>query len=212
MVPRLLRPALGFLVSGFQPAYFWIAAAGLALSAYSAYSSAQAGDAAAEDAQEAYEIDRQMKLGATMAQTDSLIASKDEAQDKAVAEMSEMTRQAMMTRGRIAASSGESGLGGGSVAQVFITSYFAEATARGQQIYNLDKFNRQVNRDIRAVQSGLQIGSRPAGYNSTGDALRFASSALSVADNYFGSKQGSTSIFSAAPTASGSQTAGAPTP
>ena len=214
LIPRLLRPAFTFMTSAWQPLYVWqLAAAALVMQGASMMSSRKAGKAAAEDAQEAWEMEQQMKLNAMMAQTDSLLASKQEAGDKTVAEMSEMTRQAVMTRGRIAASAGESGMGGGSVAQVFLSSYFEEARARGQQIYNLDKFNKQVHRDITAVQSGLQIGSRPAGYNGTGDALRFASSALSIANNAFGSSGGSagSSIFSQPATAAGAQTAGAPT-
>lgn len=214
LMPRLLLPAFSFIVRGFTPLYIWqIAAAGLIMQGASMLSSRKAGKAAAADAEEAWEVEQQMKLGAMIAQTDSLLASKQEMQDKTVDEMSEMTRQAVMTRGRISASAGESGLGGASVSQLFMTAFFEEARARGQQIYNLDKFNEQVNRDISAVQSGLQIGSRPAGYNSTGDALRFASSALSIANTAFGNTGSKTSgsIFSQAPTAAGSQTAGAPT-
>jgi len=169
-----------------------IAIAGIGASLWGSSKASKANKKAAKAQQEAFDLQAAMKRGAVKAQTDSLVASKTEAQDKAVAEMSEMTRQAMIARGRLAASAGEAGVAGGSIATLFMNSFYEEARARGQQLYNFDKFNLQVNRDIRGVQSGLQIGARPAGYNSTGDAIQFVSSALSIAGNYYANRPAST--------------------
>ena len=187
MIPRLLLPAYAALTFGFRPLY-WIqaavAVAGLAMSAASSSASKKAGKEAAEAQKEAWEIETQLKLGAVQAQTESIVASKQEDYDATVSRMSEITRQAMMTRGRIAAGMGEAGVAGNTVSRIFMSSFFEEARARGQEIYNLDKKNKQANRDIRGVQSGLQLGTKPAGYNTTGDNLKFASNALQIVGNY----------------------------
>lgn len=158
-----------------------LAVAGMAASFLSSQSSSKAGKAAAKAQEKAWKIEQQLKLGAVQAQTDALIASKQEGFDKAVSNMSQVSREAMMTRGRLASSAGESGLAGVSVSSLFGASFLAEAEARGQEIYNLDKFNKQINREIRGVQSGLMLGAQPSKYDSTGDTMKFLSDSLSIA-------------------------------
>ena len=187
MIPRLLRPAASFLTRGFMPMY-WIQlaamGASMAISAYGASKSAAAGEEAAELAQEQWEAEQELKKQAVTAQIESLNAAKDEAFNETVATMSNMTRTAMQQRGRMHAAAGEGGVAGSAVTSIIMTSFFEEAKARGEEIYNLDKYNEQVHRDIRAVQTGLPMGRGPSDYDSTGDWLQFASSALSIGSSY----------------------------
>lgn len=187
MIPRLLQPAFKALTHGFMPMY-WVqlafAAGSLALGAYGASQSGKAGEAAAKAQQEAFAAEQELKKQAVQAQTESLLAAKDQAYHKAVSTMSEQTRQAMMQRGRMRAAAGEAGIAGGPVTSIIMTSYFEEAKARGEEIYNLDKYNEQVHRDIRGVQTGLMLGKGPSDYDSTGDWLGFASQALSIGSSY----------------------------
>lgn len=187
MIPRLLRPAFTALTYGFMPRY-WVqlafAAASLATSAYGASQSAKAGEASAEAQQEAYAAEQELKKQAVAAQTESLLAAKSQAYDKAVSTMTDTSRQAMMQRGRMMAAAGEGGAAGSSVTSIIQSSFFEEAKARGEEIYNLDKYNEQVHRDIRGVQTGLMLGKGPSDYDSSGDYMQFASSALSIGSSY----------------------------
>ena len=144
MIPRLLKPAASFLTSGFMPMY-WVqlamAGASMAVSAYGASKSAAAGEKAAEEAREQWEAEQELKKQSVAAQIESLQAAKGQAFDKTVATMSDMTRTAMMQRGRMRAAAGEGGVAGSAVTSVIMTSYFEEAKARGEEIYNLDKYN-----------------------------------------------------------------------
>ena len=165
--------------------YAWqLAAAGIVTSFLGSKASAKAGEEAAEAQQNAYEIETHLKMAAVAAQTESILAAKDENYDRTVQRMSAVTREAMVNRGRLAASMGESGIAGNSVSNLFLQTFAAEAQARGQEIYNLSSKNKQANRDIRSAQAGLQINTRPANYDSTADTLKFASDALSIASNF----------------------------
>ena len=164
----------------------FFAGASLAVGAFSAYSSSKAGAEQAEAQEDAYEREAELKLQAINAQVDDINARRQEEFDVAASQYSETTRQAMINRGRLAAAASDGGVAGSSISGVYMATFLEQARAQGQEISNFKSKNEQLNRDIRAVQIGLDMPTRPsAGYDSTGDWLGFASDALTIGNKYF---------------------------
>lgn len=189
-VPRLLRPAFGFIVTPFMPLNFAaaMAVAGLAVSAGSAYSAHQGAAKDAEEAEQFAERDAGFALAGQHAQIDSIEAARTEQTDKTTESMSAVTQQAMIERGRIMAGAGESGVAGPSVAEAMMTTFLAEQKARGAETSNLRLSNRQANRDIRAIQAGAQATPRFNGPSTTASVLKFAGDALSIGSAYLAAR------------------------
>ena len=90
-------------------------------------------------------------------QIDAILEGKEEAEKATIEKMSDLTRRAMIERGRILASAGEAGRAGASVSGQMLMTFQDEATAKGRELYNLSAKKRQLSRDVGAVQAGLQV-------------------------------------------------------
>lgn len=147
-----------------------IAAGALALQAGSLGISYFGGKEAEKNAKDTAKHDAELVRHQAEVQVNSILDAKTEAEQKAVQNMSVMARQAAIERGRILAGAGEAGVAGGSISSQLLASYQHEAQARGEEVYNLKAYKRQANRDIAAVEAGLQInipkyeGSTPGGF------------------------------------------------
>jgi len=163
----------------------YFAAAGLALSVGSFIGGNKANKKAKKAQKKAFNTQQAWSKGRVQAQVDALLDSKQEGVAKAATNMGDIARAGLIMRGRLSTSAGESGTAGNSVTVAFTQSFFEQARAVGAEIYNYDLFQKQVNRDIRAVQSGAQVAEPEytstskleGGLNLIGDALSIANTA-----------------------------------
>jgi len=139
---------------------------------------------AAKAQRKAFQTQQAWSKGRVRAQVDALMESKQEGLAKAATNMGDIARAGLIMRGRLSTSAGESGTAGNSVTVAFTQSFFEQARAQGAEIYNYDLFQKQINRDIRAVQSGGQVAEPE--YTSTSKlqgGLDLIGDALSIANN-----------------------------
>ena len=132
----------------------WVAVAAAALSVAGSALGQAGANKADKDAKDKAKHDEQLVRAATEAQVDSILANKEEAQNATVQRMSDIAREAAVQRGRIIAAAG---VAGASPSKQLLESFYQEADARGREIYNLTAYKEQANRNIRAVEAGLQV-------------------------------------------------------
>jgi len=101
--------------------------------------------------------DAELQRMATEATIESIVASKAESEAATAVKMSDVSRQAAMARGRILAAAGEAGVAGASISDQLLANYAGESESRGREMYNLRSTKKQLNRDIRSAELGLQV-------------------------------------------------------
>jgi hypothetical protein len=131
-------------------------------------------------AKEQAQHDAELHKGAVEAQVEGLIAGKEEQEKATALKMSRISRQAAIERARIITAAGEAGVAGASVSRQLLETFQHEAEGRGVELYNLKATKDQYNRDINAVQAGLQINLPRAEKLAPSPLSAVASSAMSM--------------------------------
>lgn len=162
----------------------YFAAAGFAVSLFGASSSSKSQKKAAKAQQRAYEMETEMKLQAVKAQVEDINARREEEAGATADRMGEIARQALISRARYAAAASDGGLAGTTISGIYMATYLEEARARGHEIKNFESKNKQLNRDIRAAKTGLQVQPRPSSADTTATWVDFASQALTIGHTY----------------------------
>ena len=124
--------------------------------------------------------DAELHTAAVEAQVEGLIAGKVEQENATALKMSRISRQAAIERARIITAAGEAGVAGASVSRQLLETFQHEAEGRGVELYNLKATKNQYNRDINAVQAGLQINMPRAEKLAPSAASAITSSAMSM--------------------------------
>jgi len=124
--------------------------------------------------------DAELHTAAVETQVEGLIAGKVEQENATALKMSRISRQAAIERARIITAAGEAGVAGASVSRQLLETFQHEAEGRGVELYNLKATKDQYNRDINAVQAGLQINMPRAEKLAPSPLSAVASSAMSM--------------------------------
>jgi len=171
------------------PLGVWGMAAGAAIGAASSLMSYSASNKAEKEARDAAEYQAAIAKQQYKLQKESIAASKREAEHKATMDLHDSTVNFMRQRASVVAGAGEAGVAGGSVTRTVVASARSEQDVRGRQMYALEQFKEQSDRELRGAQLGMagQV-TQYKGVDSSTLALQagleFASTALSIYGDY----------------------------
>lgn len=167
----------------------WMAAAGLAIAAGSALMSYSGGKKAEKAAKEQAAYQNAVMKEQAALQAESIAASKEEARHKSGVNLHDTTVAFMKERARAVAGAGEAGVTGGSIQRTLADKLLQESDVRGREMFDLNSYLKQADRDIRGVNLGLASNVNKykgvsSGQLALNTGLSFAADALSIYKNY----------------------------